>query len=189
VSRRSASPPETGDLLNLPLDTDPGVEPSLQAQDLLPFDGSDPVGPKSEASEPRPERSPSVRIRDRFGAGLVDLAAIGGACAAAFAGAWGLGARPDAADSPAFLAFALSFSFLYTVLPLTFWGQTPGMAASGIVARSRESAPLTIRQCFMRWLGGLLTVAFLGLPSLLALTHSSLADRMSGSRIAAVLEA
>ena len=41
--------------------------------------------------------------------------------------------------------------------------------------------PLTFRQAVIRWACGLVTVALAGLPALLSLSGSSLADRASGS--------
>jgi hypothetical protein len=55
------------------------------------------------------------------------------------------------------------------------------MAAVGLVARSPGDQPLAFRQAVARWLGGILTLAFGGLPGLLALTGASLTDRLSGS--------
>ncbi|HUP42559.1 MAG TPA: RDD family protein, partial [Thermoanaerobaculia bacterium] len=85
-------------------------------------------------------------------------------------------------DWPALVLFLLVFSFLYTVLPLAFWGQTPGMAWAGLVARARGYESLTFSQTGRRWLGGLLTAALLGLPALLAAGGGrSMADRLSDS--------
>ncbi|MEM7480526.1 MAG: RDD family protein [Acidobacteriota bacterium] len=80
-----------------------------------------------------------------------------------------------------FGTFLVVFSFVYSVVSLAFWGQTPGMAIAGVVARAPGDQPLTFGQTGMRWLGGLLTVALAGLPFLLSLTGRSLADRLSGS--------
>ncbi len=81
---------------------------------------------------------------------------------------------------PPLAIFLLSFSFLYTVLPLAFWGQSLGMAWSGITSRNRDGEPLTFDQTARRWLGGLLTAATLGLPALIS-DHRSLSDLLSGS--------
>ena len=74
-----------------------------------------------------------------------------------------------------------AFSFLYSVVTLAFWGQTPGMVAAGLMARSHGDQPLSFGQTGLRWLAGLLTVALGGLPLLVALTGRSFADRLSGS--------
>lgn len=81
--------------------------------------------------------------------------------------------------------FVAVFSFLYTVIPLAFWGRTLGMTRVGLVASGGDEpqGALTFGQTALRWSGGLLTVALLGLPSLLALLGGrSLTDRLSGSR-------
>jgi len=91
------------------------------------------------------------------------------------------GLEPRLEDVPGLVIFLLSFSFLYTVVPLAFWGQTAGMAWAGIKATDRERRPLTFGQTALRWLSGLLCVALAGLPLLLSFTRRSLADRLSGS--------
>ena len=78
--------------------------------------------------------------------------------------------------------FLLAWSFLYFVVSLAFWGQTPGMAWAGLIARVGESEPLSFGQTARRWAATWLTWACAGLPGLLAFTGRSLADRMSGSR-------
>lgn len=119
----------------------------------------------------------AVRLRAACG----DLAILLGVGAAAAVGATLLGAELSLASLPALLVFLLSFSFLYCVVSLAFWGQTPGMAWCGLVARSQETEPLSFGQTALRWLGHWLTWALLGLPGLLALSGRSLADRLSGS--------
>jgi uncharacterized RDD family membrane protein YckC len=182
VARRPEPPAESEDLLNLPLDNGHGREPGLEAQDLLPFEGGTvdpPHQPQADTSPPPDD--PKARIGARLSAGLLDLAAVVAACAMALAGSWALGARPVPGAGPGFFLFALCFSYLYQVVPLTFWGRTPGMALAGIVTHSADGKPLTIRQSFFRWLAFLLTIALLGLPTLLTLGGRSLADRMSRS--------
>ncbi|HSM51631.1 MAG TPA: RDD family protein, partial [Thermoanaerobaculia bacterium] len=90
------------------------------------------------------------------------------------------------ADWPAYAAFLVAFSFLYWVIPLAFWGQTPGMVWAGVVARNLDDGPLAFGQTARRWLGSLLSLALLGLPGLGALRGRSLADWMSGSRTLSV---
>lgn len=183
MRKRSAPPPDSGDLLNLPLESNPGEGERLEPQDLLPFEGSSEAEASTEdgASLPRVDSEPS--FGDRLTAGGVDLAAVVGALALAVIGSWALGARPELSDLPAFAVFVASFSYLYIVIPLTFWGRTPGMAFASLVARGHNTVPLTIRQGFRRWLGAILTIVLLGLPALLALTGTSLADRLSGTRL------
>lgn len=79
--------------------------------------------------------------------------------------------------------FLGSFSFLYAVVPLAFWGHTPGMAHQGIMSRSRSGDFLTIRQCVGRWAGWVLTIVSGGLAALMALSGVSIADLISGSRV------
>ncbi len=109
----------------------------------------------------------------------VHLAALG----AAVGGSWFLGVPLNRLSILPLLLLIGCFSFVYHVLPLTFWGHTPGMARVGIVARSLDGGPLTIAQAVRRWLGAMLNVASLGL--LFALSkEKSLSDRLSRSRLA-----
>lgn len=142
----------------------------------------------SAPSPPPPARIPAARPRwraarfgERVGAGLVDCVALAGATVIVVLGSVLAGARL-AGDRWAPLAlFLLAFSFVYTVVPLAFWGQTPGMAVLGLVARRPGQAPLSFRQAAARWLAGWATVLLAGLPALLALSGASLADRLTGS--------
>jgi uncharacterized RDD family membrane protein YckC len=99
----------------------------------------------------------------------------------ALAGCRYLGVEPVVRDWPALAVFLLSFSFLYTVVPLAFWGHTLGMTWAGLTSQSIDGEPLSFDQTARRWLGSLLTLATLGLPLLFALGGRSLADRLSGS--------
>jgi uncharacterized RDD family membrane protein YckC len=121
-------------------------------------------------------------IGRRLAAGAADLLVHAAATALALAGSVYLGATPALRDWPAVTIFVLSFSFLYTVVPLAFWGHSLGMTWAGLKAESLDGEPLSFDQTARRWLGALLTVAALGLPLLLALGGRSLADRLSGSR-------
>ncbi len=137
------------------------------------FAGSAADGSKALAS-PAP-------IAPRLRAACGDVAILLGVGAVAAVGATLLGAELSLASLPALVVFLLSFSFLYCVVSLAFWGQTPGMAWSGLIARSEETEPLSFGQTALRWLGHWLTWMLLGLPGLLALSGRSLADRLSGS--------
>ena len=106
---------------------------------------------------------------------------LGAVGAVAALGARWLGAAIGRAELAPLAVFLLAFSFLYSVISLAFWGQTPGMAWAGLVARSIAGEPLSFGQTALRWLGSWLTWATLGLAGLLALTGRSLADRLSGS--------
>lgn len=126
-------------------------------------------------------KSGRVGIGRRLAAGAADLLVHVAVAVLALAGCRYLGVTPALADWPALALFLLSFSFLYTVVPLAFWGHTLGMTWAGLTAESAEGEPLSFDQTARRWLGALLTLATLGLALLLALTGRSLADRLSGS--------
>ncbi len=118
----------------------------------------------------------------RWFAGLADLAIHLGMALALLFGARLLGVEAGLGDWPALILFLLVFSFLYHVLPLAFWGQTPGMAWAGLAARTADGESLTFSQTARRWLGALVTMLLLGLPALLAFAGGrSFADRVSGS--------
>lgn len=117
----------------------------------------------------------------RVAAGGADLLVHAAILVLALIGVRGMGVRPDLTVWPAFALFLLSFSFLYTVLPLAFWGHTLGMAWRGITSRNRDGEPLTFDQTVRRWLGGILTTATLGLPLLVTGDRRSLTDVLSGS--------
>lgn len=151
-----------------------------------------PVPARSAASPPEP---PAAALQEPAGAARTGRAGIGRRLAAgaadllihlavgvvALAGCRYLGAMPGLQDWPALTVFLLSFSFLYTVVPLAFWGHTLGMTWAGLTSQSNEGEPLSFDQTARRWLGMLVTLATLGLPLLLALTGRSLVDRLSGS--------
>lgn len=132
---------------------------------------------------PAPPRGPrSAPFRPRLIAALADLGVYAAVLVVGLLGAFMAGAAPTLAKAPAFGLFLLSFSFLYGVVSLAFWGQTPGMAAAGVVARGGGDRPLTFGQTGLRWVAGVLTAALCGLPLLLALSGRSLADRLSSSQ-------
>ena len=137
---------------------------------------------EDDDAAPSPIPGGRVSIGRRAAAGTADLLVHVAVAVLALAGCRALGVIPAVADWPAFGAFLLSFSFLYTVVPLAFWGHTLGMTWAGLTAESLGGEPLSFDQTARRWLGALLTVAAAGLPLLLALTGRSLADRLSGSR-------
>jgi uncharacterized RDD family membrane protein YckC len=122
-----------------------------------------------------------ARRGTRIAAGVADLVVHAAVGMGALFGCWGLGVRPTLAEMPAGGLFLLAFSFLYIVLPLAFWGHTPGMAWAGITAHNRDGEPLTFDQTARRWLGGVLTFLLAGLPLLLAFGGRSLTDWISGS--------
>jgi uncharacterized RDD family membrane protein YckC len=203
MMRRPDKPKEPGEplLFDLPL-AGPGLgeeeEPLLDQprQTTRPARASAPLSPPSPrkarpvpvpdpepAEEPEPTRPPSefADRGPRFAAGGADLLVHAAILVLALLGVRGMGVRPALEAWPAFALFLLSFSFLYTVLPLAFWGHTLGMAWKGITSRNRDGEPLTFDQTVRRWLGGIVTVATLGLPLLVTGDRRSLTDVLSGS--------
>jgi len=170
----------------------PGPPASVPATDL-PDRERGPARGAAEAAEaadgPDPATAAAAAVpagwSSRVLASLADgaflgIALVGGGLGATFLGVW-----PDTDALAPLALFALVFSFVYSVVPLAFWGRTPGMAAAGLVSRDDDGGPLTFGQTGLRWLGGLLTLAAAGLPLLLALGPlggRSLADRLSGSQ-------
>ena len=143
--------------------------------------------PPPEDEQAEPTGLVPIAVRTRAGAGdLIVLAAVG---AIAATGARAMGARIGIEQLPPLFVFLLAWSFVYTVISLAFWGQTPGMAWVGVLARSVDGEPLSFGQTALRWVGGWLTWALAGLPGLLALSGTSLADRLSRSRLYETSEA
>ncbi|HEX4499140.1 MAG TPA: RDD family protein [Thermoanaerobaculia bacterium] len=148
-------------------------------------------GPVPVAAAPTAAGAPREEPADREGlasfgrraaAGVADLVVHAAVVMLALLGCRALDVQPGFPQAvPAFALLLLSFSFLYTVLPLAFWGHTPGMAWAAITSRNRDGEPLTFDQTVRRWLGGLLTLALLGLPLLAALGGRTLTDWISGS--------
>jgi len=169
VSSASGTVPEQAELPGRESWTERAVEAS---------DGS----AAAAAASPVPGDRTRVGIGRRAAAGAADLLVHVAVAVLALAGCRGLGVMPAVADWPAFGVFLLSFSFLYTVVPLAFWGHTLGMSWAGLTAESLGGEPLSFDQTARRWLGGILTLGTAGLPLLLALSGRSLADRVSGSR-------
>ncbi len=156
-------------------------EPAGPAPDEAPR-SAEAARPDRDARPSRP-RSVLPPFSVRLLAGLADLAIHAALAIALLFGARLLGAPAGLEDWAPILLFLAVFSFLYSVLPLAFWGQTPGMAWAGVVSRDTEGEGLTLGQTVRRWLGGLATVALFGLPLLLALRDGrTLADRVSDSR-------
>jgi hypothetical protein len=180
---RRASPPET-----LPLFSEEEVEQVLAER--LPDPPHEPAARILEsprrsrpmavpAAAPEP---PAARLLPRLRGDLADLVMLGVATLVAAFGATLMRAPVGIAQLPALALFLLAFSFLYVVVPLAFWGATPGMSWSGVVARTAPDEPLSFGQTTRRWLATWITWLFAGLPGLLALGGRSLADRLSGSR-------
>ena len=119
---------------------------------------------------------------DRVKAGSLDLALHLGIAVILLASVLLMRAPLDWRLLPALLLFSLVFSFVYVVVPLAFWGRTPGMARVGLVARDRDGGALTFAQTGWRWLSGVLVVVTLGGALALSRGREGLADRLSGSR-------
>ncbi|MEP7012130.1 MAG: RDD family protein [Acidobacteriota bacterium] len=176
-----------------------GRAPRPAASDLLPFES-----PSEAQSYPRAVPSPraagfsleeeeeeepvtaSVSSvfpsgRERWIAGAADLVVHAAVLVVALIGVRALGIHPALAHAAPFGLFLASFSFLYTVIPLAFWGQTLGMGWMRTIARDRDGQALTFDQTARRWLGGLIVAGLLGLPVWLARRGRSLADWLSGS--------
>lgn len=140
------------------------------------------IDPIPAPQPPRIEELPAD-LTTRLRAGVADLATV---CLAVLVGAGGaalLGVPLSASRWQPFAALACAFSFPYLVVPLAFWGQSPGMAWAGLTARATDGEPLTFQQTTLRWAGSLVTVLLAGLPLPLAhgLTGGSLSDWLSGS--------
>jgi uncharacterized RDD family membrane protein YckC len=143
-----------------------------------------PVPPPALDDEPDDEPLPASEYAGRgrrAAAGAADLLVHAAVGVLALVGIRWLGIQPTLSHAPALAVFLLSFSFLYAVLPLAFWGHTLGMAWSAITSRNRDGEPLTFDQAARRWIGGILTVATLGLPLLVTGDRRSLTDALSGS--------
>jgi uncharacterized RDD family membrane protein YckC len=117
----------------------------------------------------------------RFGAAVISGALQIGGVGLTLSLAWRL-FPVEAPVWPAAAVFALLWSLAFVILPLAFFRRTVGMALCGLSATSLDRGPLSFGQATRRWFGGLLTVALLGLPGLLALWGRSFSDRVSGSR-------
>ena len=149
-----------------------GHEVQLDLVDL-----GEPEAAELEAGEP----DARALLGDRLLGGLADLAVQLVTSGLALAAVNAMDVAVSWSDWMPFGVLALVFSFLYWVIPLAFWGQTPGMAWVGHVARAADGEPLTFSQTFRRWLGALLTLALAGLPLLLTWTGRSFSDRLSDS--------
>jgi uncharacterized RDD family membrane protein YckC len=132
-------------------------------------------------STARPSLAPAPVVPRLF-AGLIDFGILLSVAVSVWIGLRLLEVQVDSTAWLPVAIFLLSFSFLYYVFPLAFWGRTPGMSLVGLVARTPDNRPLTFGQTALRWLGTLGTAAGLGLPILLTLSGDSFTDRVSGSR-------
>jgi uncharacterized RDD family membrane protein YckC len=135
---------------------------------------------------PRPVPPPATRERigllPRLLAGLADFAVHLAVGVVLVAGSRALGVERTPPWPPIALCLLL-FSFVYFVVPLAFWGNTPGMAWRGLQARSRGGEPLSFGQATRRWLGSIVTALLAGAPALGALRGRSFTDLVSGSAL------
>lgn len=181
-------------LFDLPLDTgarrpEPRRAPARRpeaapapVQTTAPlFEAEPEAAEEDDRFEPAEASDGRVGLISRLAAGAADLLVHGAVLMLLLIGTRFLGVRPTLDDAPAFIVFLLAFSFLYTIVPLAFWGHTLGMAWAGLVSQNQDGEPLTFDQTARRWLGGVLTIAIVGLPLLIALGGRSLADLISGS--------
>lgn len=178
-------------------------------EDSGPRDGSDPtsgtngrdtaVTPRARLASKDPEddsfdgemddaadewfvHSLAAPLGERALAGLADLGINGLMLAIAALASHFVGVQVSLDLWVPFVGLSLVTSFLYWIIPLAFWGQTPGMAWLGNIARSFDDEPLSFGQALLRWLGAWITAGLLGLPQLLALGGRSLTDRLSDSK-------
>jgi len=155
-------------------------EPTRPSQVPLPKTEKKSTRPDSET---RPVWKPTVTLGRRVGAGIFDLVVNLLVLTAVGLGLTLLKIRIGLDAIAPLMIFALSFSFLYYVFPLAFWGRTPGMARTDIVTRSRDGESLSFSQAARRWIGTLLTLGTLGIPLLFAGRNGDLpADLLSHSQ-------
>jgi uncharacterized RDD family membrane protein YckC len=197
MRRQDQEPPDEPFLFDLPLEQErdrPAAERkrSPRPPSPAPMPPMPPIPPEPEpdlgsildetGAGVEPAGGPTrAGVGSRLAAGAADLLVHAAVGVGLLLGCRSLGVRPVLSDWPAIGLFLLAFSFLYTVVPLAFWGHTPGMAWAGLDARSRDGEPLAFDQTARRWLGGVVTCVLLGLPLLLALGGRSLSDFLSGS--------
>lgn len=198
---------EEPQLFDLPLDPEPPRKRQRESRAVgkkkqqaepeqveLPFEAIEEADlePKADEEYPHLEENELEDLEDeeveeslvleRLYAGLADLVVHLAVLVIVLAGMGSFGIVPGWHHVPPLLLFLLPFSFVYSVVPVAFWGQTPGMAWRELRCSGDGDLPLTAGQAIMRWIGGLLTLLLCGLPLLFLLTERSLADRLSGSR-------
>lgn len=167
----------------------PTAPPEVEKLPLFPeskeaaVDHSRPVTPPARTIS-RPTDAAGVPAGARLAAAAIDFGVVLMVLALSAMGLRWLGVELDSGGIAPLALFSLSFSFLYFVFPLAFWGRTPGMAQAGLAARCSNGQTLTFSQAAQRWLGAVLTVVGLGLPLFLMIsTGRSLADRLSDSSV------
>jgi uncharacterized RDD family membrane protein YckC len=157
----------------------PAVAPTASAPRESPLRRAH--APRPVALAPPAPEPPTAGLASRLRGAVGDLAVLAAVGTLALGGLRALGVPFAAGQAPGLAVFLLAWSFLYFVISLAFWGQTPGMAWAGVIARTDAGEALSFGQTARRWAGAWLTWSLAGLPGLLALTGRSLADRLSGS--------
>lgn len=136
--------------------------------------------PERAGAVPATPVGPQVApLAGRIQAAALDAVVLAAVLISLLAGGTLLGAPADLQALPFYLPTWLLFGFLYFVIPLLFWGRTPGMAYAGVIARGSNGAPLSVGQAIRRWMASMATMGLIGLPGLVALSGRSLADRLS----------
>ncbi|MEM1203407.1 MAG: RDD family protein [Acidobacteriota bacterium] len=164
--------------------------PAREPEELMLFDPDDlsahgalePAPPGEAAPQGDEAIAAGAILKDRFLGGLADLFIHLVTLGAVVGCVQLMGVPVGWHQWLPFGTLGLVFSFLYFVVPLAFWGQTPGMAWVGHAAQSVTDEPLSFGQTVLRWFGSLLTLGLAGLPLLLALGGRSLSDRLSDSK-------
>lgn len=177
-----------GPLVDLSLDPATS-QPELPLEPALERPTEDPEAAQAIEAEPPSGDAPrastgSLLYGRRWTAAGLDLGVHLAVLLAAAAGSWSLGVPLGRGSLWPLVVFLACFSFVYHVVPLTFWGQTPGMAAVGLISRDPDGKALTIHQAGQRWLGSVLNVLTLGVV-FLAARRRSLPDLLSRSRVLA----
>lgn len=185
MMRHEEESPDEPLLFDLPLEPErkraPRAASPVPKQPAPPPEASLAFDEPEELPEPVTGPAGRAGLGRRISAAGADLIVHASVAVGVLVGCRLMGVRPILSDWPAVALFLLSFSFLYTVVPLAFWGHTPGMAWAGLDARSRDGEPLAFDQTARRWIGGILTLLLLGLPLLMAFSGRSLSDLLSGS--------
>jgi uncharacterized RDD family membrane protein YckC len=163
-----------------------GAQEELFHEELAPDAAGAPmaeelVDPEPRTTEEMPTEEVPARVPARLISGAADLVVHSGVLAGVSLGLYAMAIEPQPWQWPGLLVLLLAFSFVYTVVSLSFWGQTAGMAWCELTSRDRLERPLSFRQATLRWAGSLLTVALAGLPAILSFRGTSLTDLISGS--------
>jgi len=179
--------PESSDDLTLfeSPDSPPRAEAAspTEADDAVVVETLDLEAERSRASSAEPsDRGQNAGLGSRLAAGIIDLLVHIAVSGLLIGGSSLLDVPIGARQAPALGFVLLLFSFVYHVVPLAFWGHTPGMTVAGLRARTLDDEPLSLPQATKRWLALLLTLGTGGLGVLLALGGRSLVDRMSRSQ-------